>query len=369
MPLATEVTLPKSHTPAWPDKCIVCHAKPDSRAKITQNAQNPFLAFLLPFMLLFGWSRVEFPICRKCKPRFLLQRWGCELICWTVIIAAIFWLMPYFKDWSSFTRKVAICACLLVIILPNIIAEVIWPRIFDTTVKGDEIDYEFSSEDYAAEFQALNLRHINRSDLETADVEVASAWQERKSVLMEDMLGKEHDMVMHAIIPFAVGGALDLYYYPNGVKGTGIATKELSEHPGEGASNRVFGCYEIVMFTRHALNLADAKNEETPFGHAHRNISSILNPMARFCSEASLNPNETCEFPQDMERIGGKCLIFDSYGQRHDDLGGVFGLLLIIEVFPSEMKFAREHSGADLIEKLKQAGHHPYSDLDREPVA
>jgi hypothetical protein len=32
------------------------------------------------------------------------------------------------------------------------------------------------------------------------------------------------------------------------------------------------------------------------------------------------------------------------------------------------MEFARDKGGSVLIELLKQNGHYPYSDLDREPV-
>ena len=142
----------------------------------------------------------------------------------------------------------------------------------------------------------------------------AEAWAEEKSKLMEGILGREHDLVMHAIIPYAVGGGLDLYYYPNGVPGTAIATKELSDAPGEGSSNRVFACYELAMFTRHPLDLDHAKDESTPFGRAHSNINSILDYIAPYSASATLNPNETCEFPAEMEHVGGKCLIFDAYG-------------------------------------------------------
>src|SRR5262245_48239113 len=72
------------------------------------------------------------------------------------------------------------------------------------------------------------------------DDELAQRWYDRKSSLMEASLGKEHDMVMHAIIPYAVGGGLDLYYYPNGLPGTAIATKELSEVPNQGSANNVY---------------------------------------------------------------------------------------------------------------------------------
>jgi hypothetical protein len=205
---------------------------------------------------------------------------------------------------------------------------------------------------------------------EDATAEDAEAWQEEKSKLMEAILGREHDMVMHAIIPYALGGGLDLYYYPNGVPGTAIATKELSESQGEGSSNRVFSCYEIAMFTRHPLNLDQAKDDATAFGRAHTNINSILNYIAPYSASATLNPNETCEFPAEMEHVGGKCLIFDAYGDPpNGDEPRAFGILAIIEIHRSEMDFARSAGGSELIQRLKTAGHYPYSDLDRDPVA
>jgi len=200
-----------------------------------------------------------------------------------------------------------------------------------------------------------------------AEDEMAQQWYVRKTALTEGILGKEHDMVSHALIPFAIGGALDLYYYPNGLPGTAIATKELSELPNQGPSNDVYRCYELVMFTRHALDLDAADNEGTAFGQVHRRIHVILNHIARYSAQATLNPNETCEFPSDMPRVGGRCLIFDSYGQAEAPQD--FGLLAIIEVFRSEMEYAREEGGANLLERLRAAGHYPYSDLDRRPVA
>lgn len=199
--------------------------------------------------------------------------------------------------------------------------------------------------------------------------DAAQQWYDRKSAMMEEKLGKEHDMVMHALIPYAVGGALDLYYYPHGIPGTAVATKELSERPGEGSRNRVFRCYELVMFTKHALDLDAAKDVETAFGRAHSSISAILNQIAPFSAQATLNPNETCEFPADMPTVGGRCLIFDGYPTYTDDQPAGFGLLVVIEVFPSEMEYARASGGANLLSRMKAKKCYPYSDLDRDPVA
>jgi hypothetical protein len=199
------------------------------------------------------------------------------------------------------------------------------------------------------------------------DSRLAEEWYERKTGMMRDLLGPEHDMVLHATVPYFVGGSLDLYFYPKGVPGVGVATKELSDLPNEGSSNEVFDSYELVMFTRHPLALDDKDEAATPFGRALQNISPILNCMARYSEEASLNPHETCEFPEEFETLGGKCLIFDSYGQAADEPAD-FGLLLVIEIHRSEMEYAREHGGQLLLDRLKEAGHYPYSDLDRPAV-
>ena len=202
-----------------------------------------------------------------------------------------------------------------------------------------------------------------------SETNLASGWYDQKSEIMAAILGPEHSMVMHATIPYGVGGFLDLYYYPNGLPGTAIATKELSELPGQGSSNLAFACYELAMFTRHTLNISEARDESTAFGHAHATINRVLNYIARYSSATSLNPKETCAFPAEMKLVGGKCLIFDAYGVPDDDTFRTFGILAVIEVHPSEMNFARSEGGSALIARLKNAGYYPYSDLDREPVA
>ncbi len=197
----------------------------------------------------------------------------------------------------------------------------------------------------------------------------AEEWYNRKSALMGDMLGVEHDHVMHAIIPFHIGGGLDLYYYTGASPGTAVATKELSELPGEGPANSEFRSYELVMFTRRPLDLGAALDDSTPFGKAHASINAILNCIAAYSLDATLNPNETAEFPREMDDIGGRCVMFAAFDRRPDESGGYFGLLAVIELFRSEMKFARKKGGVALIEKLKESGHYPYSDMDRKPVA
>jgi hypothetical protein len=199
--------------------------------------------------------------------------------------------------------------------------------------------------------------------------EAESQWYDQKAKLMEQVLGPSHDMVMHAIPSFAVGGGLDLYFYTQHKPGTVFATMELSDLPGTGSSNQCFRNFELLMFTRQAINLNAAYRPEDPFGRVYSVFNELLNRIARYSVQARLNPRETCEFPADWDIIGGRCLIFDAYPAIPDDEPADFGLLVIIEIFRSEMEFARKHGGHKLLDRLDAAGHYPYSDLNRKPVA
>lgn len=198
------------------------------------------------------------------------------------------------------------------------------------------------------------------------DDEIAQQWYDTKTAMMIDLLGAEHDVVMHALIPYCIGGGLDLYYFPNCIPGTAVATKELCELPGEGSSNEDFDNYELVMFTRHGIALDDVRDMSTSFGFAHQSINAILGCIAPYSAQARLNPKDTCEFPEGMGELGGRCLIFDAFRPMEEH--NRFGLLLIMEIHRSEMDFARQYGGQGLIDRLSASGYYPYSDIDRPAV-
>lgn len=191
---------------------------------------------------------------------------------------------------------------------------------------------------------------------------------ELKSKGLESILGKMHNLVGHAIIPFEVGGAVDMYYFPNHIKGTGFATMELLEPDGTGPLPNRLGTYELVAFTKHDYNSND--ETPTPFDLIERKICGIFTAIGFFSKQAVLNPNETCEIPNG-EGEENTCLVFDLY--QPDNLKFMIGdrqhhLLLCIQAFRSEMEFARTNGSSELFKKLKEAGHYPYSDLDRKAV-
>jgi hypothetical protein len=192
------------------------------------------------------------------------------------------------------------------------------------------------------------------------------SWLDKKLAWMEHWLGEEHDQVCQSAVPFDQGGGLDLHYYPNTWEGTGIATQTLSRGPDRGPSNVAFKNYELLMVTPESLDLDAAFDLESDFGRAHHSIMVTLECIARFSLETTLNPGETCEFPSSLGVIGGHCLIFDGIGVQAEQIE--FGVLLLIDIHPDEMTFALEHGGGELLDRLRKAGHYPYSDRKRKSV-
>lgn len=184
---------------------------------------------------------------------------------------------------------------------------------------------------------------------------------------LERVLGKMYHLVGHAIIPFQVGGPVDMYYFPNASKGTAFATMELIGPDGSGPRPSRIGTYELIAFTKRKIG---DENDKAAFEQIERRICGIFTVLGRYSYEARLNPLETVEVPVGEDEPN-RCLILDEYRKPGVDFvigKSRHGLLMVIEVFRSEMEYAMKHDSQAVLSKLKKKGHYPYSDLDRETV-
>lgn len=188
-----------------------------------------------------------------------------------------------------------------------------------------------------------------------------------KEAILQRHLGPMHDIVGHAIIPYCIGGAVDMYYFKPAIGGTAFATMELIDGNGPAAGN--IGPYELVAFTKHTFESI----EDQPFSAIERRMCGIFTTLGSYGTEAILDPMQTCESYIDEDTSDEMaCVFFDSWKAEGQPLSeGEFemGLLLIVEVHRDEMEYARENGTAQLVDKLKQAGYYPFSDLDRPSVA
>jgi hypothetical protein len=189
-----------------------------------------------------------------------------------------------------------------------------------------------------------------------------------KDKYIESIMGKEHGLVGHAIIPYSVGGAFDQYYYPNYCDGTAIVTKELVNYKFDSPKNDVYDAYELVIVTRNKVHCLLG---ESALEYDDGPLYAILNAIGRYSATAKLNPFETIEFPDGFENLSKRCLIIDAISAslcNQETHNKKFGLMLIMEIHRDEMEFAMQQKGIELIEKLKQNGVYPYTGINRPSV-
>lgn len=222
---------------------------------------------------------------------------------------------------------------------------------------------------------------------------------QRLKRLLDEILGPVEPFMIHSIIPFCVGGALDLHYYARSrFGGTFFASWELTA-PEFLPSNRSFDAFELAIATRLTVKPqpdetpAEPKKPgffkrlfsvKSPEEKKRDDLHRVLTNLAFYvCSDGvEVNGYDTLEFPQDFDdkQLAGRCFIFDelpaaapvpvptSPDEKSPLDGKRFGVLLAIEVFRQEMNWAREQGTEKLVERLQDAGVYPFSDLDREPV-
>ena len=97
-------------------------------------------------------------------------------------------------------------------------------------------------------------------------------------------------------------------------------------------------------------------------------MCSIMTTLGRYSYSTELKHGDTAEVPY-VDGDKSTYVIFDKFEPKEIPFeieGKKHGLLLIMEVFLSELEYARKNRTRMLIDKLKTAGFYPYSDMDRE---
>lgn len=189
---------------------------------------------------------------------------------------------------------------------------------------------------------------------------------EKKDKAIGNILGEQFPFVFHSVIPFNAGGAVDMYVFPNVVEGTAFATMELIEYEDKGPIPNKNGMYELLTFTKLVADEQAINDEDSPFFKMLIRLRGIMTSIGQYSFTAKIEPGDTCEIPGDE---GGEniCLVFDEYKSFVVD-DNMYGFLICMEIFRSEMEYAMENGSSKLFKKLKEKGYYPYSDLDREPV-
>jgi suppressor of fused protein SUFU len=167
---------------------------------------------------------------------------------------------------------------------------------------------------------------------------------------VEERIGKVDPKTLVALIGFQAGGPPNLSV----VKAPGFVTYvtcELACYEEQVPSDDRGGPFEVLV----------SANDE---GWAR----SVATAIGRISFDAALGPGHTVDlgpFAEKKDKLQGVVLERFStctYRRRR------YGILRTIGITRPEMEWAQEHSGQELLEKLRAAGVYPNSDVRRRSV-
>lgn len=224
------------------------------------------------------------------------------------------------------------------------------------------------------------LKKFKSSKKKEFSTEELNEFDQAKEKALEKILGPIDEVVGHAIVPFQVGGEVDMYYFSQYLPGTVCPTMELISLIGKSPKPNRMGTYELVTCTRlkNTLDITEPpadrfkrfqENRLTLFEIIDNRLKRIMTMIGFYSYDAVLQPGQTADLPWGEGEV--KHLIFDEFDTRgvpFEINGKRHGLLLIMEIFASELEYARRYGSGLLFDKLKDAGVYPYSDMDRQPV-
>ncbi len=188
---------------------------------------------------------------------------------------------------------------------------------------------------------------------QTGNDESQKIWEARIAALTP-ILGKPADMVLHAVIPFQLGGSADVLPFPDYVPGVTYVTAEMT---GENAGQRptTLGNYELMICVRQELKRA----------------GDLISNLARYTCEAELEPGETMELGTFFGDSTLRSLLFTRPREQavhFEFFGERYSLLLCIGITAEELAFKQVNGSDGLLALLKQHGVFPYTTPDRPSV-
>ena len=152
---STDINLPRSHVPSFPDECVVCEQDhPGGHVRVIAGT-------LGWWTYLLGWLGTPFvvkaPACRNCAWKLQAQRVASVLITIIVGLAVLFWIWPNIKDSiPPSVHRWAFGGICVLCLLPMLWLQVCYPPPFSIMAYSNSVDYQFRSMRYALEFVAWN---------------------------------------------------------------------------------------------------------------------------------------------------------------------------------------------------------------------
>jgi suppressor of fused protein SUFU len=178
-------------------------------------------------------------------------------------------------------------------------------------------------------------------------------WDARIAALTP-ILGKPANTVLHAVVPFQLGGSADVVPFPEFAPGISYVTAEMT---GEDVGQRptTLGNYELMICARHELKKA----------------GDLISRLARYTCDTELEPEQTMDIGTFFGDSTIRALLFAHPGDQpvhFEFLGERYGLLLCVGITGDELAYKKTHGSTSLLALLKRHDVFPYTIPDRSSV-
>lgn len=168
---------------------------------------------------------------------------------------------------------------------------------------------------------------------------------------VEERVGRIDPETLMAIIGFAFGGPPNLSTVGAGGKFVTYVTCELACYAEQVESDDGGGPFEVLL----------AANDESW-------ARGVASGVGQLSFDAALGPGHTIDlgpFVEAKDALQG--VVLERFSTTAIK-GKTYGILRAIGITRAEMEWAHEHSGPELVERLKAAGAYPNSDVRRKSV-
>jgi suppressor of fused protein SUFU len=182
-----------------------------------------------------------------------------------------------------------------------------------------------------------------------SDDEWKRMWDARKTAL-ESVLGPAEETVLHAFVPFHLGGQADVLTFRKHIAGRVAATCELLGEPSQ--KPNLQGTYELAI----------AHRDESEWG------PNVISKLARYTCDAVLQPGQTMDIgPAVPPKSTISGFFFDDF-KRMKFKGTDAGLLLCIGLTEDELTACKQGKRQMVYDALVAQKVFPYTELFRASV-
>lgn len=156
MAASVHISLPRSYSPQFPDRCVVCEkGGPRSHVRLITGTLGWWT------WLLWWWGSpfiAKAPACNRCVWKLHGLRFLSFAVTVAIVLAAFWLIWPYLEGYvPRGLRKWAMLGVAIACVFPQVVFEMFFAKPFDITAFSTSVDYEFTSKDYALEFMTLNM--------------------------------------------------------------------------------------------------------------------------------------------------------------------------------------------------------------------